>query len=87
MCYIKRTLSYAIKYQNFENGQILHGYSSVDWTRNKNNRHFTLGYCFILAKGVISRRSKKQIALSSTKFEYITLVKNNNQNHLWKLFV
>jgi hypothetical protein len=50
MCYIKRTLSYAIKYQNFENGQISYRYSIADWAGDKNIRHFTLGYCFILAK-------------------------------------
>jgi hypothetical protein len=81
MCYIKRTLSYAIKYQNFENGQILHGYSSVDWARDKNIWRFTLGYCFILAKGVISRGSKKQIALSSTKLNTLLWLKQQLKSY------
>lgn len=49
---------------------------------------FTLGYCFILFKGVISRGSKKQSAISSTKFEYITLVATITKIiWLWKLLV
>jgi hypothetical protein len=30
MQYIKGTLNYGIKYQIFENGQILHGYFDID---------------------------------------------------------
>jgi hypothetical protein len=84
MCYIKRTLKYIF----FENGQVSHRYSSADWVGDKNIRHFTLGYCFILAKGVISRGSKKQIVFSSTKSEYITLVKATTKIIWpWKLLV
>jgi hypothetical protein len=35
MRYIKGTLSYGIKYQNFENGQILHGYSNAIGPKTK----------------------------------------------------
>jgi hypothetical protein len=42
MCYIKRTLSFGIKYQRCIGGNILHGYFYADWVGDKNTCCFTL---------------------------------------------
>ena len=75
--YIKGTLSYGIKYQKFAQRYVLYGFSYADWAGDKETRHSTSGYCFILVSGVISWGSKKQqsVALSSTESEYMALAK------------
>jgi hypothetical protein len=50
MQYIKGTLNYGIKYQIFENGQILCGYFDIDLGRDKDSQCFTSGYYLYLLK-------------------------------------
>ena len=53
----------------------LDGYADADWASNKLDRRSTTGYCFLLANGAISWKSKKQptVALSSTEAELMAL--------------
>jgi len=75
--YIKGTLSYGIKYQKSVEGDVLYGFSDADWVGDKETHRSTLGYCFILASGVISWGNKKQqsVALSSMESKYMALAK------------
>lgn len=66
--------SLGIKYDGGSKAGLI-GYSDADWAENKDNRHSTTGYAFLLAGGAISWISSKQkvIALSSMEAEYIAL--------------
>jgi hypothetical protein len=70
LCYIKGTSTLGITYQQLPNGDILHGFSNVDWASDKNTCRFTFGYYFILPNGVISW---------GNKMELVTLT-SNSQN-------
>lgn len=50
----------------------LSGYLDLDWAEDRENRRSTSGYAFCFGSGVISWKSKKQLAvlLSSTKAKY-----------------
>jgi len=50
MRYIKGILNFGIKYQKSLQGDILHGFSDVDWVGDKDTRRSMFGYCFLLAK-------------------------------------
>ena len=52
--YIKGTLSFCIKYQKCAQGDVLCGFSDVDWASDKDTCRSTSGYCFLLAGGLIS---------------------------------
>ena len=68
LSYINGTCSFGIKYCKKPNGNILIGYSDVDWAGDKDTRRSRICYCFLLAGVVVSWASKKQtfVALSST---------------------
>lgn len=78
--YLLGTQSYAIKYNGSSNAGII-GYSDADWAENKDDRHSTTGYVFLLAEGAISWTSKKQktVALSSMESEYMALCETSKQ--------
>jgi len=77
MRYIKGTLTLGIRYQQSTNGNVLYGYSNVDWVGDQDTRRSASGYYFYLAGSVISWGIKKQqfVALFSTESKYMALAK------------
>ena len=57
------------------------GYSDADWAENKDDRHSTTGYVFLLADAAVSwvSRQQKTVALSSTEAEYMALCETARQ--------
>ncbi len=72
--YLKGTKDYKIKYDGASRAGLL-GYSDSDWAENRDDRHSTSGYVFLMAKGAVSWVSRKQktVSLSSTEAEYMGL--------------
>jgi len=72
--YLAGTRDYALIYDGTSN-QGLEGYTDTDWGSNPTTRHSTTRFFFLLAKGIISWRSRAQktVTLSSTETEYMAL--------------
>jgi len=72
--YFAGTRDYALIYDGTSN-QGLEGYTDTDWGSNPTTRHSTTRFFFLLAKGIISWRSRAQktVTLSSTETEYMAL--------------
>src|SRR5271170_4737874 len=51
------------------------GFSDADWAENKDDRHSTTGFTYLMAEGAVSwvSRRQKTVALSSTEAEYMAL--------------
>jgi len=72
--YLAGTRDYALIYDGTSD-QGLEEYTDADWGSNPTTRRSTTGFFFLLAKGIISWRSRAQktVALSSTEAEYMAL--------------
>ena len=78
--YLAGTRDYALIYDGTSD-QGLEGYTDVNWGSNPTTRHSTTGFFFLLAKSIISWRSRAQktIILSSTEAKYIALSDGSQQ--------
>ena len=72
--YLQATPTHDICFSGSSEGELI-GYTDADWADDIETRRSTSGYVFLLNKGCISWRSKKQrtVALSSTEAEYMAL--------------
>ena len=72
--YLKGTVYLGLSYKKCADGNLI-GYSDADWAGDVDDRHSTSGNVFLLAKGAVSRLSKKQatVALSTAEAEYVAL--------------
>jgi hypothetical protein len=78
--YLIGTQEYAIQYNGRSDSGLI-GYSDADWAENKNDRHSTTGYVFLIAEGAVTWLSRKQktVALSSMESEYMALCDSAKQ--------
>jgi len=78
--YLTGTRDYALIYDGTSD-QGSEGYTDANWGSNLTTRCSTTGFFFLLAKGIISWRSRAQktIALSSTEAEYMALSDGSQQ--------
>ena len=85
--YMRGTVDYGLKYE--VNQKInLEVYVDSDWAGSAINRKSTLGCCFSMGSGVISRFSRKQsyVAVSTAEAEYVTTCSASCEAlWLWKL--
>ena len=65
MQYLKRTKDFMLTYQRSNNLEII-GYSDYDFVRCQDSKRSTSGNVFMLAGGIISWRSVKQIIIASS---------------------
>jgi len=65
-CYLIGTRDYALIY-NGTSDQRLKGYTNTNWDSNSTTRHSTTGFFFLLAKGIISWRSRAQKTIALYK--------------------
>lgn len=72
--YLKGSRNRGITYGGDEELHVV-GYSDSDWAGDKESRKSTSGFIFMLHRGPVSWRSKRQstVALTSTEAEYIAL--------------
>ena len=61
--YLKGTAYLGLSYKKCADGNLI-GYSDADWAGDVNDRHFTSGNVFLLAKGGVSWLSKKQATVA-----------------------
>ena len=80
--YLKFTSDYSLRLRKSDDELI--AYSDTDWAGDKNDRHSTSGYVFMLASGSISWSGRKQavVALSAAEAEYIAL-SSPTQEIIW----
>lgn len=73
MRYLQRMKNYLLTYKRLEQFEVI-VYLDIDFTNYLNSRKFTLGFIFILVRGVISSKSVKQslIASLTIKIEFVT---------------
>jgi hypothetical protein len=78
MRYLKGTLDCGLSYDE-DHDSTLSGYTDSDWAGGVSDRKSTSGCCFSLGSVMISWKSRKQsnIALSTTKAEYIVACSAN----------
>ncbi|KDQ62767.1 hypothetical protein JAAARDRAFT_190047 [Jaapia argillacea MUCL 33604] len=78
--YLKATKDFRLRFDG-STGSGLIGYSDADWAENKDDRHSTTGYCFLMAGGAVSWVTRRQptVALSSTEAEYMALSDTSRQ--------
>ena len=69
--YLQGTKAYRLRYKGTSNDGLI-SYSDSDWAEDRDDRHSTSGFIFLMAGGAISWASRRQptISLSSTKAEY-----------------
>ena len=65
MRYLKRTKDFMLMYRRSNSLEIIE-YSDFDFARCQDSKRSTSGYVFILAGGVISWRSTKQVVITSS---------------------
>lgn len=82
--YLKGSLDLGLKFQRYNKGVILKGYTDFDFAGNLDKRTSTFSYVFTLCKGCISWKSQleKLVALSSIEVEYIAAC-NAIKEGLW----
>jgi Reverse transcriptase (RNA-dependent DNA polymerase) len=88
LCYLKGTSDLKLIY-NGKCGEGLHGYSDSSWGDDRDDRHSTSGYVYLLADAAISWCSCKQktAAQSTTKAEYMVLAEAGNQAAWYRMFL
>lgn len=69
--YLQGTKNYRLRYQGASNDGLL-SYSDSDYAEDRDDRHSTTGFVFLMAGGAISWASRRQptISVSSTEAEY-----------------
>lgn len=69
--YLQGTKAYRLRYKGASNDGLI-SYSDSDWAEDRDDRHSTSGFVFLMAGGAISWASRRQptISLSSTEAEY-----------------
>ena len=69
--YLQGTKAYRLRYQGASNDGLI-SYSDSDWAEDRDDRHSTSGFIFLMAGAAISWASRRQptISLSSTEAEY-----------------
>ena len=69
--YLQGTKEYRLRYAGASNDGLI-AYSDSDWAEDRDDRHSTSGFVFLMAGGAISWVSRRQhtISLSSTEAEY-----------------
>ena len=82
--YLKGTLEFVLKYMQSDFGLELLGFSDADWAGDLDNRRSTTGNLFMLANGVITWLSKRQVtvSLSTAEAEYVALC-SATQEAIW----
>ena len=72
--YLKGTVNYGIKYTKSDQKECM-GYSDADWAGDVNDKKSTSGYLFMMNRGAVTWKSKKQscVALSTAEAEYVAL--------------
>ena len=81
--YLSATKHYRLNYGFSDETNFL-GHSDSDWAGDKNDRHSTTGYVFLLGGGAICWASRRQptVALSSTEAEYMAVTDASKQG-IW----
>ena len=81
--YLAATKHYSLHY-GISDETIFFGHSDSDWAGDKNDRHSTTGYVFLLAGGATCWASRRQptVALSSTEAEYMA-VTDASKHAIW----
>lgn len=71
--YLQGTKDYRLRYFGASNDGLL-AYSDSDWADDRDDRHSTSGFVFLMAGGAVSWASRRQttVSLSSTEAEYLT---------------
>ena len=69
--YLQGTKEYALCYDGASNSGLI-AYSDPDWAEDRDDRHSTSGFIFMMANCVVSWASRRQptVSLSSTEAEY-----------------
>ena len=69
--YLQGTKEYALCYDGASNSGLI-AYSDSDWAEDRDDRHSTSGFIFMMANCVVSWASRRQptVSLSSTEAEY-----------------
>lgn len=69
--YLQGTKAYRLRYKGASNDGLI-SYSDSDWAEDRDDRHSTSGFVFLMAGGAVSWASRRQptISLSSTEAEY-----------------
>ena len=69
--YLAGTSHYRLRYSGASNAGLI-AYSDSDWAEDRDDRHSTTGFIFLMAGGAISWASRRQptVSLSSTEAEY-----------------
>ena len=78
--YLKGTKELKIKYDGSSDAGLI-GYSDSDWGENRDDRHSTSGYVFLMANSAIAWASQQQktVALSVGEAEYMELASTGRQ--------
>ena len=78
--YLKGTKQLKIKYDGSSDARLI-GYSDSDWGENRDDRHSTSGYVFLMANSAIAWASQRQktVALSVGEAEYMELASTGRQ--------
>ena len=83
MRYLKRTKGYILTYQKSENLEIIRYWNS-NFTRYQDNKHFTYGYIYMLARRAISWKFTKQVLVTSSTMvaEFVACFEASN-HRIW----
>jgi len=79
--YLRGSLAYQLIYRR--HGSLI-GYTDADWAGDRDSRHSTSGYCFLMGDGAVTWKSKRQnvVATSTAEAEYIALY-HGTQEAIW----